>query len=315
MIRVHYLDLSSVPSIEVYLRSIQRYPLLDARSEAELFRALAEATAAGEQATNSLSRAAASRKVRNLTEKAVTSNLRLVLNIVSEQYNGYYGILSALDLIQAGNIGLLEAVRRFDWTRGLRFSTYATYWIRKEISRGIKTYSKYVRMPEYISSDLTKTRALLDTLQTEDRDEPTPQELKELDFKRKDKRRYFERLRELAAFEQPMSLETPQSREGEGFTIADTIAADTDADIRAAAEHTSLKHVMAQVLQTLSEKEHAVVRLRFGLDDGIERSLDDIGRTIGCSREYARQLLKRATTKMKQGRRADSLMPYWETVA
>ena len=200
MIRVHYLDLSSVPSIEVYLRQIQQYPLLTAKSESELFRSIAETGHTADHAKSSLKRTRAAKQLRQLTEQAVTSNLRLVLNIVSEQYNGYYGIVSALDLIQLGNIGLLEAVKRFDWTRGLRFSTYATYWIRKEISRGIKTYSKYVRLPEYISTDLVKTRALLEKLKREDRQEPTLRELNALEFKRKDKKTYFARLRELAAF-------------------------------------------------------------------------------------------------------------------
>lgn len=315
MIRVHYLDLSSIPSIEVYLRQIASFPLLNRETESALFRALAEAYHLAEHAATPKQRSRGTLRVAELTDEAVTSNLRLVLNIVSGQYNGYYGILSALDLIQAGNMGLLEAVKRFDWTRGLRFSTYATYWIRKEISRSIKTFSKYVRLPEYIAADLVKTRRLLETLNTDDRDQPTTAELKALDFKRKDKRRYFERLRELAKFEQPISLETPQSNNGTTFTLADTVVATDAAEIRHSAEQGNLKGVVAHVLDSLTDKEEAVVRLRFGLDDGVERSLDDIGSRVGCSREYARQLLRRAVTKLKQGRRAEALMPYWEPSA
>ncbi len=315
MIRVHYLDLSSIPSLEVYLRQIAPYPLLNKQTESDLFRDVAEARHASEQAATPKLRSTATLQLAELTDQAVTSNLRLVLNIVSEQYNGYYGILSALDLIQAGNMGLLEAVKRFDWTRGLRFSTYATYWIRKEISRSIKTFSKYVRLPEYISADLVKTRALLEKMKREDRADPTSMELAALDFKRKDKQRYFRRLRKLAAFEQPLSLETPQWSDGSGFKIADMVVASDAAEIRQAAEHGQLKGIVAEVLDSLAPKEEAVVRLRFGLDDGIERSLDDIGRMVGCSREYARQLLKRAVTKLKQGRRAEALSPYWEETA
>lgn len=315
MIRVHYLDLSSIPSLEVYLRQIAPYPLLNRHTEADLFRDLAEARHTAEHGATPCVRSRATLRLAELTDRAVTSNLRLVLNIVSDQYNGYYGILSALDLIQAGNMGLLEAVKRFDWTRGLRFSTYATYWIRKEISRSIKTFSKYVRLPEYISADLIKTRALLEKLRREERAEPTEAELASLDFKRKDKQRYFRRLRELAAFEQPLSLETPQSHDGANFTLADMVVASDAAEIRDAAEHGSLKGALANVLDSLAPKENAVVRLRFGLDDGVERSLDDIGRRVGCSREYARQLLKRAVTKLKQGRRADALKPYWQETA
>ena len=314
MIRVHYLDLSAVPSLEAYLRSIADYPLLNAASEVEHFSDLQAAREAVDRAADADAKKSARQRLRLLTERAVTSNLRLVVSIVSEQYNGYYGILSATDRIQAGNIGLLEAVERFDHTRGFRFSTYATYWIRKEISRAIKTYSRAVRFPEYISADLGKTRALLERLRDEARDEPTAQELAALDFKRKDKKKYFQRLRDLAAFEQPISLETPRWNDSDEQHLSDVVAATDGADIRARAEQGALQGTVAQVLDTLAPKEQAVVSLRFGLDDGIERSLDEIGRVVGCSREYARQLLKRAVTKMKQGQRADALMPFWEAV-
>lgn len=314
MIRVHYLDLSSVPSLEIYLRSIADYALLDAGGETEVFAALAEARHGTEHGATPAQRAAAHRRLEALTEHAACANLRLVVSIVSEQYNGYYGILSALDLIQAGNIGLLEAIARFDHTRGFRFSTYATYWIRKEITRCIKSFSKAVRFPEYIAADLGKVRALLERLRDEARDEPTAQELAALDFKRKDKRKYFQRLRELAAFEQPLSLETPRTDDG-NQVLADVIPDGDDRDIRHHVEHRSLRELLADVLASLAPKEQAVVALRFGLDDGVERSLDDIGQRVGCSREYARQLLKRAVTKMQQGHRAEALLPYWESVA
>ncbi|MDE5754958.1 MAG: sigma-70 family RNA polymerase sigma factor, partial [Oscillospiraceae bacterium] len=239
--------------VKIYLKEIGHVPLLTSDEEVELARLMAEGTPLE-----------AKRAKQRLSE----ANLRLVVSI-AKKYVGRG--MQFLDLIQEGNLGLIKAVEKFDYSKGYKFSTYATWWIRQAITRAIADQARTIRIPVHMVETITKVKKVSSQLLHENGHDPTPEEIAErLDLP-------VERVREIMRIAQdPVSLETPIGEE-EDSHLGDFIP-DDDAPAPAdAASHTLLKEQLEEVLSTLTDREANVLRLRFGLIDGRSRTLEEVG--------------------------------------
>ena len=302
--------------VRMYLNEIGRYRLLTAQEEVELSMAYEAGLKAekhlekeGPDQTSELS--AEDRAILEVTNRRgeaaqrrlVESNLRLVVSI-ARRYVGRG--MALLDLIQEGNLGLMRAVERFDYRRGFRFSTYATWWIRQSIARAIADQGRNIRMPIHIVDLINKlTRAQRDLAQTLGR-EPTVEELAiELDLG-------VDRLTELTRIAQDtISLETPVGEEEES-TLADFVE-DLDADVPAdAATFKVLQEHLALALEGLSEREREVLIMRFGLADGRMRTLEEVGDHFKVTRERIRQLETKALAKLRHPEKSRNLEGFLE---
>ena len=268
--------------VRMYLKEIGRVPLLTAEEEVALAKRMNEGD---EEASKRLAEA----------------NLRLVVSI-AKRYVGR-GMLF-LDLIQEGNLGLIKAVEKFDYTKGYKFSTYATWWIRQAITRAIADQARTIRIPVHMVETINKlirvSRQLLQTLGRE----PTPEEIaKEMDIS-------VDRVREIMKIAQePVSLETPIGEE-EDSHLGDFIE-DQDAPAPAdAASFMLLKEQLEEVLDTLTPREEKVLRLRFGLDDGRARTLEEVGQNFGVTRERIRQIEAKALRKLRHPSRSRKLKDF-----
>ena len=268
--------------VRMYLKEIGRVPLLTAEDEVTL----AKGIEAGDEESKS-----------KLTE----ANLRLVVSI-AKRYVGR-GMLF-LDLIQEGNLGLLKAVEKFDYRKGYKFSTYATWWIRQAITRAIADQARTIRIPVHMVETINKliriSRQLLQRLGRE----PAAEEIaKEMGITE-------DRVREIMKIAQePVSLETPIGEE-EDSHLGDFIE-DQDAPAPAdAASFSLLKEQLEEVLGTLSDREERVLRLRFGLDDGRQRTLEEVGYVFGVTRERIRQIEAKALRKLRHPTRSKKLKDY-----
>lgn len=268
--------------VRMYLKEIGKIPLLTAEEEIELAKRM---EMGDEEAKKRLAEA----------------NLRLVISI-AKRYVGR-GMLF-LDLIQEGNLGLIKAVEKFDYNKGFKFSTYATWWIRQAITRSIADQARTIRIPVHMVETINKLiRISRQQLQILGRD-PTPEELaKEMDLS-------VEKVREIMKIAQePVSLETPIGEEEDshlGDFISDT---DTPAPADAAA-FTLLKEQLMEVLDTLTDREQKVLRLRFGLDDGRARTLEEVGKEFKVTRERIRQIEAKALRKLRHPTRSKKLKDY-----
>ena len=268
--------------VRMYLKEIGRVPLLHADEEIELARRMSEGDV---EAKNKLAEA----------------NLRLVVSI-AKRYVGR-GMLF-LDLIQEGNLGLMKAVEKFDYSKGFKFSTYATWWIRQAITRAIADQARTIRIPVHMVETINRLiRVSRQLLQELGRD-PTPEEIaKTMDIS-------VERVREIQKIAQePVSLETPIGEE-EDSHLGDFIE---DEDAPAPAEAASfilLKEQLENVLETLTSREEKVLRLRFGLDDGRSRTLEEVGQEFGVPRERIRQIEAKALRKLRHPSRSRKLKDY-----
>lgn len=268
--------------VRMYLKEIGRVPLLSAAEEIELARRVED----GDEAAK-----------RRLAE----ANLRLVVSI-AKRYVGR-GMLF-LDLIQEGNLGLIKAVEKFDYRKGYKFSTYATWWIRQAITRAIADQARTIRIPVHMVETINKlirvSRQLLQTLGRE----PTPDEIAE------EMEMSAERVREIIKIAQePVSLETPIGEE-EDSHLGDFIE---DQDAPAPAEAASfrlLKEQLEDVLNTLTPREEKVLRLRFGLDDGRARTLEEVGQIFNVTRERIRQIEAKALRKLRHPSRSKKLKDF-----
>ena len=268
--------------VRMYLKEIGRVPLLTAEEEV----ALARRMEAGDESA------------RHRLEEA---NLRLVVSI-AKRYVGR-GMLF-LDLIQEGNLGLLKAVEKFDYSKGYKFSTYATWWIRQAITRAIADQARTIRIPVHMVETINKLiRVQRQLLQELGRD-PAPEEIAEV------MEISVERVREIMKIAQePVSLETPIGEE-EDSHLGDFIE---DHDAPAPAEVASfmlLKEQLEEVLDTLTAREEKVLRLRFGLDDGRARTLEEVGQNFGVTRERIRQIEAKALRKLRHPSRSRKLKDF-----
>ena len=268
--------------VRMYLKEIGKVPLLSAEEEISLAQRMEEGD---EEAKKRLAEA----------------NLRLVVSI-AKRYVGR-GMLF-LDLIQEGNLGLIKAVEKFDYRKGYKFSTYATWWIRQAITRAIADKARTIRIPVHMVETINKLiRASRQLLQELGR-EPTPEEIAE------EMHMSVERVREILKISQePVSLETPIGEE-EDSHLGDFIQDDNVPVPADAAAFTMLKEQLEEVLGTLTEREQKVLRLRFGLDDGRARTLEEVGKEFNVTRERIRQSEAKALRKLRHPSRSRKLKDY-----
>ena len=268
--------------VRMYLKEIGKVPLLTADEEIELAKRMEEGD---EEAKKRLSEA----------------NLRLVVSI-AKRYVGR-GMLF-LDLIQEGNLGLIKAVEKFDYRKGFKFSTYATWWIRQAITRAIADQARTIRIPVHMVETINKLVRVSRQLLQELGREPTPEEIAEkMDIP-------VERVREIIKISQePVSLETPIGEE-EDSHLGDFIQDDNVPVPADAAAFTLLKEQLTDVLATLTERERKVLRLRFGLDDGRARTLEEVGKEFNVTRERIRQIEAKALRKLRHPSRSRKLKDY-----
>lgn len=270
--------------VRMYLKEIGKVPLLSAEEEIELARRM-------EQGDPEAKR------------KLAEANLRLVVSI-AKRYVGR-GMLF-LDLIQEGNLGLIKAVEKFDYGKGFKFSTYATWWIRQAITRAIADQARTIRIPVHMVETINKLIRVSRQLLQELGREPQPEEIaKELNMP-------VSKVREIIKIAQePVSLETPIGEE-EDSHLGDFIP-DEDVPVPAeAAAFTLLKEQLIDVLDTLTDREQKVLRLRFGLDDGRARTLEEVGKEFNVTRERIRQIEAKALRKLRHPSRSKKLKDYLE---
>ena len=287
-INLEEIDLSTMDNVSIddpvrmYLREIGRIPLLTYDQEIELAKRILEGDETAKQ-------------------KLSESNLRLVVSI-AKKYVGR-GMLF-LDLIQEGNMGLIKAVEKFDYTKGYKFSTYATWWIRQAITRAIADQARTIRIPVHMVETINKLiRTSRHLLQQMGR-EPTPEEIaKEMEIP-------VEKVLEIQKIAQdPVSLETPIGEEDDSH-LGDFIEDDDSPAPQDAAAYTMLKEQLEEVMSTLTPREAKVLKLRFGLEDGKARTLEEVGREFMVTRERIRQIEAKALRKLRHPSRSKKLKDY-----
>ena len=268
--------------VRMYLKEIGKVPLLSAEEEIELAKKMEQ----GDE---------------NAKKRLAEANLRLVVSI-AKRYVGR-GMLF-LDLIQEGNLGLIKAVEKFDYRKGYKFSTYATWWIRQAITRAIADQARTIRIPVHMVETINKLIRVSRQLLQELGREPTPEEIaEEMDMP-------VDRVREILKISQePVSLETPIGEE-EDSHLGDFIQDDNVPVPADAAAFTLLKEQLVEVLGTLTEREQKVLRLRFGLDDGRARTLEEVGKEFNVTRERIRQIEAKALRKLRHPSRSRKLKDY-----
>jgi RNA polymerase primary sigma factor len=312
---------SGADPVRFYLKEIGKVPLLSADEEV----ALAQRIEGGAAAELELAERAAlvesggvprplsdvehrflGRRVRDgerAKSKLIEANLRLVVSIAKRYRNRN---LAFLDLIQEGNLGLMRAVEKFDYTKGFKFSTYATWWIRQAITRAIADQARTIRIPVHMVETINKVVRVQRQLLQEQGREPTVEEVAER------AEMTVVRVREILRLNQDtVSLEQPMGDE-DGFSLSDVIE-DADAEVPAdAAARAMLNEAVKEALSQLSEREQKVVRLRFGLDDGHMRTLEEVGKEFGVTRERIRQIEAKTLAKLRHPIRSQRLRDYLE---
>jgi RNA polymerase primary sigma factor len=297
--------------VRMYLKEIGKVPLLTAEEEVDLAKRIEAGLFAAEKLAAARKTAPAMRKDLEAIErdgqvakrKLVEANLRLVVSI-AKRYVGR-GMLF-LDLIQEGNLGLIRAVEKFDYTKGYKFSTYATWWIRQAITRAIADQARTIRIPVHMVETINKLIRIQRQLLQDLGREPSPEEIaKEMDLT-PDKVREI-----LKVSQEPVSLETPIGEE-EDSHLGDFIE-DCDAVVPVdAASFILLQEQLDSVLHTLSDREKKVIQLRFGLTDGHPRTLEEVGREFGVTRERIRQIESKTLSKLRHPSRSQKLRDYLE---
>ncbi len=298
--------------VRMYLKEIGKVPLLTAAKEV----ALAKKIEAGEEASLRMEEEAGEltreearilrrqeREGKGAKRKLVEANLRLVVSI-AKRYVGRG--MQFLDLIQEGNLGLIRAVEKYDYHRGFKFSTYATWWIRQAITRAIADQARTIRIPVHMVEIINKLIRVQRQLLHELGRDPTPEEIAEL------MELTPEKVREVLKVSQnPISLETPIGEEGDSH-LGDFIE-DSDAVVPIdAASFVLLQEQLESVLDTLGDREKQIIRLRFGLTDGHPHTLEEVGREFGVTRERIRQIESKTLSKLRHPSRSQKLKDYLE---
>ncbi|MFW0871041.1 MAG: sigma-70 family RNA polymerase sigma factor [Patescibacteria group bacterium] len=279
-------------SVQMYLKEIGKYDLIDAKKEVELAKRIEKGD---EEAKNELARA----------------NLRLVVSI-AKKYVGRSPDLTLLDLIQEGNIGLFKAVDKFEWEKGYKFSTYATWWIRQAVTRALADQSKTIRIPVHMVETITKYKQIVRQLSQHLGRSPMPEEIAEemeLDL---DKVHHIMQIDQVT-----VSLETPVANDNEEgkSTLGDFISNESSAGDRLLspeeeADQKLLRKQILEVLDTLSDKERKILEMRHGLEDGIFHTLEEVGREFGVTRERIRQIEAKAHERIRQSSDSDRLREF-----
>jgi len=295
--------------VRVYLNGIGKTALLNAADEVDLAKRIEAGLYAqhlletrkrlGENRKRDL--AAVVRDGQAARRHLLEANLRLVVSL-AKRYTGRG--MPLLDLIQEGNLGLIRAMEKFDYTKGFKFSTYATWWIRQAITRGMADQSRTIRLPVHLVEQVNKLARIKRELHQRLGREASDEELAE------ESGIAVEKINDLLEHSRdPVSLDMPVGSEEEaplGDFIEDAEAMSAENAVIAELLHTDIRSVLA----TLDEREHQVIRLRFGLDDGQPRTLDQIGKLFGLSRERVRQIEREVMAKLRNGERADRLRSY-----
>ena len=284
-----YLELEAGATVEgiddpvkVYLKEIGTVPLLSPDEEKDLTMRMADGDTYAR-------------------DRLVEANLRLVVSI-AKRYVGRG--MHLLDLIQEGNLGLIKAVEKFDYTKGFKFSTYATWWIRQAITRAIADQARTIRIPVHMVETINKVKKVSSTLLHENGHEPTAEEIAEVMNIAPDKVREI-----LRVAQEPVSLETPIGEE-EDSHLGDFIP-DEEAQVPAEAAYQSLlREQLSEVLSTLTPREEKVLRLRFGLEDGRPRTLEEVGKEFNVTRERIRQIEAKALRKLRHPSRSKRLKDF-----
>lgn len=281
--------ISADDPVRMYLKEIGRIPLLTSEAEIEVAKQLESDDPA----------------IRNEAKRRLSeANLRLVVSIAKKYVGRSKNSMSLLDLIQEGNLGLMKAVEKFDYTKGFKFSTYATWWIRQAITRAIADQARTIRIPVHMVETINKVKKVSSQLLHENGHEPSAEEIAErLDMP-------VDKVREIMRVAQePVSLETPIGEE-EDSHLGDFIP-DEEAPVPAeAASQTLLKEQLADVLKTLTPREEKVLRLRFGLEDGRPRTLEEVGKEFNVTRERIRQIEAKALRKLRHPSRSKKLRDF-----
>ncbi|MFN3188000.1 MAG: sigma-70 family RNA polymerase sigma factor [Candidatus Paceibacteria bacterium] len=276
---------SSYDSIQMYLREIGQYPLLNAHEE----RVLAKRIVDGDE------------EARNLLARA---NLRLVVSI-AKKYVGRSPDLTLLDLIQEGNLGLFKAVDKFDFTKGFKFSTYATWWIRQAITRALADQSRTIRIPVHMVETMAKYKQVSRRLAQDFGRDPMPEEIAtEMGVE-------VEKIYQIEKISQDtISLELPIGDDDDQSRLSDFIADDKIISPDQEVSHSILTDQITAILDTLSEKERKILEMRHGLLDGTYHTLEEVGKEFGVTRERIRQIEAKALEKIRQHDKARQLKSY-----
>ena len=302
-------DIALDDPVRMYLQEIGQVPLLSAEQEVTL----AKAMESGDNARSCLDREAYQSWGERFTleqqvnrgtdarQHLIQANLRLVVSI-AKKYTSYG--LTMMDLVQEGNIGLMRAVEKFDYTKGHKFSTYATWWIRQAITRAIADQSRTIRLPVHMGEAISQVKRTSHKLQQTMQREPTPEEIADAMGMSPNKVR-----RTLEASMHPLSLEMPVGQEGEG-RMGDFIEDDRISTPADAAAASMLREQIEEVLQKLPERERKIIQLRYGLKDGRYRTLEEVGVEFGITRERIRQIEAVALRKLRHPHLGKKLRGY-----
>ncbi len=279
------IDQNLPDAVQMYLKEIGRTPLLTSKEEKELARRIEKG--------DEISR-----------KKLIQANLRLVVSL-AKRYVNRSPHLSILDLIQEGNIGLSRAVDKFDYRKGFKFSTYATWWIRQAITRALADYSRTIRIPVHMVETITKYTQTKRRLMQELGREPLPEEIAtemNLDV---EKIRYIQKISQ-----EVISLESPVGDDDEDSTLSDFIKDETSLSPDQLASQALLKDQIREILGDLTERERKILSMRFGLDDNITHTLEEVGKVFGVTRERIRQIEAKALDKIRQHHKSKKLEGY-----
>jgi RNA polymerase primary sigma factor len=279
------IDQTLPDAVQMYLKEIGRTPLLTSKEEKELAKRVEQGDEEGRK-------------------KLIQANLRLVVSI-AKRYINRSPHLSILDLVQEGNIGLSRAVDKFDYHKGFKFSTYATWWIRQAITRALADYSRTIRIPVHMVETITKymqtRRRLMQELGREPLNEEVAAELG-MDV---DKVYYIQKISQ-----EVISLESPVGDDEEDSVLSDFIKDENTLSPDEAAGHALLKDQIREVLSDLTEREQKILSMRFGLDDGITHTLEEVGKVFGVTRERIRQIEAKALERIRKNQKVEKLEGY-----